>query len=246
MTSGIADEIRAAGGQVFAVTSEPQSLATEAVNTWELDFESIGDPHHEILQTCRDENWLDLFVNSSADLLQEARAWVSHPNGYFQPGLLALSKQGRVLYRWRCRPTHENIGGAIRRPTAEYAWAQIKQRLNGSAEERSEDAPIDADPDYDAPTVSWPIFMVLLLAHGWFLAPKSFPNGRQHELRRSPDQMFPRVGLFVVGIIAAFVLLPVYWVAIGLTAWGAYIWPKIARYNHGFQHRPAGDPSSLS
>ena len=48
--------------------------------------------------------------------------WVSHPKGYFQPGVLALSREGRVLYRWRCRPTRQNVGGASGRPTTRYAF----------------------------------------------------------------------------------------------------------------------------
>ena len=49
--SGAVDAIRAAGGEVFGMTSEPQSLATEASKTWEIGFPCIGDPHHEIRDT---------------------------------------------------------------------------------------------------------------------------------------------------------------------------------------------------
>lgn len=37
------DEIRATGGEVFAITSEPQTLATEAEDDWEFSFPAIGD-----------------------------------------------------------------------------------------------------------------------------------------------------------------------------------------------------------
>ena len=43
-------------------------------------------------------------------IVQSASTWMSHPKGYFQPGVLALSQQGRVLYRWRCRPSRQNVG----------------------------------------------------------------------------------------------------------------------------------------
>ena len=43
MKSGVLDEIRAAGGEVFAVTSEPQTLATEAEEEWDLGFPVVGD-----------------------------------------------------------------------------------------------------------------------------------------------------------------------------------------------------------
>ena len=45
MPSGVVDVIRAAGGEVYAVTSEPQALATLAQEEWGLSFECVGDPH---------------------------------------------------------------------------------------------------------------------------------------------------------------------------------------------------------
>ena len=36
------------GGEVFGITSEPQSLAEEAEEAWDLSFPIVGDPHHEI------------------------------------------------------------------------------------------------------------------------------------------------------------------------------------------------------
>ena len=48
MLSGVVDAIRAAGGEVYAVTSEPQALAARAEEEWDLSFECVGDPHQEI------------------------------------------------------------------------------------------------------------------------------------------------------------------------------------------------------
>ena len=85
---------------MYALTSEPQRLASLAQDKWEIGFEAIGDPHHEISGACRERGLLELFVNTKTDLmrLDEARSF-SHPKGYFQPGVLSLDSSGRVLYR---------------------------------------------------------------------------------------------------------------------------------------------------
>jgi len=67
--AGVVEKIRAAGGEIYAVTSEPQALATRAQAEWNLGFEAVGDPHHEIAGTCRDRGWLDLFSNPKLGFL---------------------------------------------------------------------------------------------------------------------------------------------------------------------------------
>lgn len=238
--AGIPDQIRQAGGEIFAVSSEPQSLATEAEQGWDFGFTSTGDPHHEILDTCRKRGWLNLFVNEPT-LLQKARSWAAHPKGYFQPGVLALTKEGRVLYRWRCRPTRANVGGAIERPTPDYVWSQIQNRLDGPIE----DAPLDHTAEMDTNPAPWPLFVSLLLAHGWFIRPKVFPLPREDEPKWvGPQKMFPRLIGFIALWIAAFAFLPTLWVGLALAAWAAFVWPGIAEVNREFQNVPEGEPDS--
>jgi len=236
----VADAIRDAGDAIVGVTSEPQSLATEASEVWELGFPCVGDPHHEILGACRARGWLDLFVNEEADLLK-ARTWSAHPKGYFQPGVLALTSDGRVLYRWRCRPTRKNLGGAGERPTPEYVWALVRSRLAGSAE----DPPLDDSPEIDRKAPPWWLFVLMLLAHGWFLRPKGFPLGRaDEEPSADPKDMIPRIVAFVGAWIAAFLFLPTGWVALGMVAWAALVWPGLAVVHREFQNVPNGDPDA--
>jgi hypothetical protein len=47
----------------------------------------------------------------------------------FQPGVLSLASDGRVLYRWRGRPTRKNMGGATERPTAEHVFNRVSSAL---------------------------------------------------------------------------------------------------------------------
>ena len=239
--SGVVDAIRAAGGEVFALTSEPQSLATEAEQTWEIGFPAVGDPHHEIRGACRERGFLNLFANEDFGHLR-SRSWAAHPKGYFQPGVLALTSAGGVLYRWRCRPTHENMSGAGQRPTPAYVWRQMQSRLaDGTA-----DAELDESPEFARKDWSWPFFVVILLAHGWFLRPKAFPLGRADDKPSvNPLKMKRRIAIFIGAWIAAFAFLPTGWVALGLAVWAALACLGVAELYRQFQHVPSGEPDPV-
>ena len=230
---GVAEKVRAAGGRIFAISSEPQSLAGRAAAEWHLDFDSLGDPHHEISASCRERGWLDLFVNEHLEFLKQSTAeapdWTpTHPKGYFQPGVLALTGNGRVLYRWRGVPTHKNMGGATERPTAEHVWGCVASALEKRDE--SGDAPPDADPPLDSTGIPWPIFASLLIANGWFLNARGFKSARHIALAGL------RLLGFVGAWVAAFVWLPALPVAIGLGGWIAFITPKLRWVGQQFQN----------
>ena len=166
------DAVRAAGGEVYAVTSEPQALATRARQDWDLPFECIGDPHHEIADAVRECGWLDLHVQEAGDFLTRDTAWdVTHPKGHFQPGVLVLNSNGHLLYRWRSVPSRKNAGGAAGRPTAAYVWGQVRHAL---ARQSGEDAALDEAPMLDGRPVIFPLFAALLMANGWFMRPRPF------------------------------------------------------------------------
>jgi len=234
---GVVQAIREAGGEIFGITSEPQTLATEAGESWELDFPLIGDPHHEIADQCRERGWLDLHVNAHTDrhrMLARGRDRPSHPKGYFQPGVLALTSVHRILYRWRSVPTRHNNGGASERPTPDHVWGLLEKALvNADAS----DAELDTPPKVDMKGTPWPLFVLLLLANGNFWRPKGF------GLKRAgPDDVMPRarrallkLGLFVAGWIAAFAMLPAGWVAVALLAYLAVAAPGILEMHRAFQ-----------
>ena len=180
----------------------------------------------------RGHDWLDLYVNQSLEfLLDSARETnddfvPTHPKGYFQPGILALTSDRRVLYRWRSVPGRKNIGGATRRPTPQYVWKEIEQaRAAGDA-----DAALDANPELDAPAAPWPLFVSLLLANGWFVRPRAF---------RDPKTMLPRAQKRLLGFLAAwgaaFAFLPTLPVALAAIGYAAYITPKVRWLNKEFQ-----------
>lgn len=218
MKQGVVDEIRSAGGEVYGVTSEPQALASRAQEEWELPFACVGDPHHEVSAAARERGGLDLRVQTDYEFLQRATAWdVSHPRGFFQPGVLALSREGRILYRWRSIPTRANTGGATGRPTPEHVWASVRAALAAPA---SGDAALDEDPPLDSRRTPFPLFAALLMANGWFLRPRPFSNqgDGKNPLKGIPRAM-RRLVVFVALWVAAFAWLPTAGVALALIAY---------------------------
>ncbi len=239
--AGVVDAIRQAGGEIYAITSEPQSLAGNAQEHWETGFEHVGDPHHEILDACRDRGWLSLFTNDwGTGFADPSDHWASHPKGYFQPGVLALRREGRVLYRWRCRPTRQNIGGAISRPTAGHVWSRVEAALAEPAD--APDVPHDDRPELDMGPVPWPLFVGLLLANGWFLGPVPFDQrpGKDTVAKRQRIALL-RLAVFVAAWLVAFAALPFWLVGLALAAWAAKVAPGVRRVHELFQNVAADE-----
>ena len=238
----IPDTIREAGGAVFAVTSEPQTLATEAGKCWELDFKTIGDPHHEIAGECRANGWLSLFVNTERKAIAGTHGYGAHPRGFFQPGILALTREGRVLYRWRGRPTRKNMGGATERPVPSEVWKKVSAALE--AGESAIDAEMDVPGRIDMPGAPWPLFVTLLMANGNFLRPKTFSlerNGPDDVSQRARNAIL-KVPLFLGAWILALVFLPTWLVLSALALWAAVVAPPLIELHREFQNVPEREP----
>ena len=220
---GVPERIRAAGGEIYAITSEPRALASQAQQEWAFGFEAIGDPHHEISGACRDRGWLELFVNDKMGFLRASGDWQpQHPKGYFQPGVLAVASSGRVLYRWRGVPSRKNMGGAAERPTPGHVFASLSRALEAPSD--APDAPFDEAPPVDVRGLPWPLFVALLVANGWFVWPRGFPhreNGPSAQ-RRVLGAM-ARIVAFVSAWVAAFLWLPTLWAAAALVLWATWI-----------------------
>ena len=160
---------------------------------------------------------------------------MSHPKGYFQPGVLALSRNARVLYRWRCRPTRKNIGGALSRPTASHVWTNVEAALAEPA--NSPDVSHDDDPVLDSTSVPWPVFIALLVSNGWFLRPVGFDQraGGDSVAVRQRNAVL-RIPIFVSVWVAAFTFLPVWLAALVFAGWVAKITPGVRMINRRFQN----------
>ena len=236
------EEIRAAGGEVYGLTSEPQSLAAEAETAWDMSIPVIGDPHHEIRKDLSERGWIDIFYNEDFGHLRE-RAWADHPNGYYQPAVIGLRKAGagasEILYRWRCVPRYSNMSGAGGRPEARYTWDKVRERLELPATDplSSRDPDLDQDPDMGAPDLSWRQFLMIMLAHGWFIRPKAFPlrrDGSKDAL--SPTGAMKRWYGFGLLWLVALVVLPVGWVAAAFIVWLIALVPGLLEIHRQFQN----------
>ena len=226
-------EIRDAGGELFAITSEPQSLASEAEHDWAFQFPAIGDPHHEIREVLKTRGLLDVFYNEDCGHLRD-REWTSHPKGYYQPAVLALSKSSRVIYRWRCVPKYSNMSGAGARPEAKYTWEKIKTALHTEV-----DTDLDKSPILGAEDISWLRFLLILTAHGWFIRPKAFPLARDDDKKRiSPNKMMRRVYGFAGGWMVGLLLFPAVWVGTAALLWLMILTPGLFEIHRQFQNEP--------
>ena len=179
---GVVDKFRAAGGEVYAITSEPQRLADHAHDDWELSFESIGDPHQEISRTCSEKGLLTLYANAgSLSFLQSGVNWkIDHLKGSFQPGVLVLTKQYRVLYRWRSVPSDENLNGTTMRPTAAHVWEKTRGSLETG--DSAVDASFDDNPVVDQNLPSLILFLLLLSPTGGLLSSNHSCTNREWNL----------------------------------------------------------------
>ena len=227
------EEIRAAGGEVFGITSEPHSLAAEAETAWHMSIPVIGDPHHEIREELKARGWLDIFFNADYGHLRE-RGWADHPKGYYQPAVIAIDRNRRVLYRWRCVPRYSNMSGAGARPEARYTWDRMRAAMKTDG-----DAPVDRAPEMGAETLSWFRFLLILTAHGWFLRPRAFPLLRDGDKDQvSPADAMLRVYWFVGAWVLALVLLPALWVGAAALLWLAMLTPGLIEIHRQFQNEP--------
>ena len=230
MNEGVTLKIRAAGGEVYAITSEPQHLADQAHVHWELDFENVGDPHQEISRTCSELGWLTLYANKGdLEFLQRGADWkVEHPKGYFQPGVLAITNAERVLYRWRSIPSAENMNGTLARPTPQHAWQAIESSL--AAGDTAGDAAHDDDPAIDQSPPPRILFLAALIANGWFVGVTSFafsPGVESVPSRFSAAML--RWLLFLAVWVVSLVFLPTVLVGLAFAGWVAWIARDIRR-----------------
>jgi hypothetical protein len=187
----------------------------------------------------RSRGWLDLIVNQKLEFLRRSstRFEPQHPKGYFQPGVLAVTAAGRVLYRWRGVPSRKNMGGATERPTAAHVASKVLAALDAPPE--TPDTALDAEPPLDSSGIPWPLFAALLIANGWFVAAMGFgavPGGPTAK-QRVVYAMLRLVGF--VGLWgAALVWLPTLPVLVALGVWAAFITPKVRFVNDQFQNVP--------
>ena len=227
------EEIRAAGGEIFGITSEPHSLASEAEDAWEMSIPVIGDPHHEIREDLKARGWLEIFYNEDYGHLRE-RSWASHPKGYFQPAIIAIDENARVLYRWRSVPKLSNIAGAGARPESRYTWDRIRAAMSSTG-----DANLDVDPILTEKDPPWLLSLLIHMANGWFIRPRALPLARDGSGGFvGVPVAIRRAYVFVAAWIVALLLFPAGWVAVAALVWVIAVTPGVIEIHRQFQNEP--------
>ena len=227
------EEIRAAGGEIFGITSEPHSLASEAEDTWGISIPVIGDPHHEIREDLKARGWLEIFYNEDYGHLRE-RSWASHPKGYFQPAIIAIDENARVLYRWRSVPKLSNIAGAGARPESRYTWGRIRAAMSSTG-----DADLDVDPILTEKDPPWLLSLLIHTANGWFIRPRALSLARDGSGGfAGVPAAIRRAYIFLAAWIVALLLFPAQWVAVAALVWVIAVTPGVIEIHRQFQNEP--------
>jgi len=103
-----------------------------------------------------------------------------------------------------------------------HVWNAIEQALTTG--NYGVHAPLDENPEVDAPPPPKVVFIAALVANAWFLGVKSFAYspGAESTPKRFA-QAFRRWPFFIALWVLAFVLLPTAWVSVAAVLWVAWI-----------------------
>ena len=87
--------------------------------------------------------------------------------------------------------------------------------------------------------LSWFKFLVIMMAHGWFLRPRAFPLLRGGEKAGvTPTQAMRRAYLFLGAWLLALIVLPITWIAIAALIYVLAIIPGLVEIHRQFQNEP--------
>ena len=142
------------------------------------------------------------------------------------------------MYRWRSRPSRENLGGASSRPTAAHVWDSVQAELEKPAD--APDTPLDDAAQLDGRSPPQILFLAMLFANGWFLKPNFFihksGNESKDDMMRRMRVARSRLVFFITGWIAAFAFLPIWIPVLALVGWIAIVAPQINALNKRAQN----------
>jgi hypothetical protein len=124
------------------------------------------------------------------------------------------------------------MSGAGARPEARYTWGKIKDQFK-----KEQHAAYDREPKLGAKDLSWFHFLVILLAHGWFVRPRAFPLARDSDPKRvSPNKMMTRVSIFISAWLAALAFLPIKVTLSAFILWSIVVTPGLIEIHRQFQN----------
>eukprot|EP01062_Namystynia_karyoxenos_P067595 TRINITY_DN61592_c0_g1_i1.p3 TRINITY_DN61592_c0_g1~~TRINITY_DN61592_c0_g1_i1.p3 ORF type:complete len:168 (+),score=45.82 TRINITY_DN61592_c0_g1_i1:257-760(+) len=134
--------MRAAGVDLYGLTSEPQEVVDATAKEWELDFPLIGRLTNELPRHLASTGVVPVVVTMPDEVhhpkLGDRKRY---PHGAVQPALFFVRHSDRaVVFRWAIQPATMNMGGAKDRPQVPAVWQAVRSALDAPAEK----LPIDA------------------------------------------------------------------------------------------------------
>lgn len=235
----LVDDIRARGGDVVGVCAQSQVEANKFMKKLELNYRLVADPTCEIAKLLNEKGWVESVIK---DATGEAGENIESTVGYryavamLQPGVVSLKgptdeeDEPTVLLTWGSKPSAKNINGSIHRLKAPLAWTIIQKSLTGDLS----DSHPPEDQEDDMMPFPLPVFYMILVANGNFIAPKAFVADSEGNFNKSVIMVaMAKLVAFVVLSIVVLALVPI----VGVILLGLYcvyavavVVPKINRW----------------
>lgn len=159
--NAILPDVRALGGETYAVCSQEQPAADQAKESWNLGFTMISDPQIVIGEMLYNRGLLDIMVDADVEggvqvLSNNAEiAGGKYAVGVYHPGVIVLTRDFKPLFSWASLLKATDAG--LRGDLTLARWQPP--------------ATVLPFPGYEY------IFPALLLANGNFVRPRGFLLG---------------------------------------------------------------------
>lgn len=117
-------DLRAAGGELIAITAQSAGGAESARRDWGLNFPTRSDPSNTLARR------FGISITPK-EMTPLAGVEGEYPDGMAQPGVVILDQTGTTLVHWAIDPNEMNLGGALDRPLPSVLWAALRSAQNG-------------------------------------------------------------------------------------------------------------------
>jgi peroxiredoxin len=116
-------DLRAAGGEWFAVTAQYEAGAQDAQRSWNLDYQLLSDPSLVLA------NRFNIAVTPTQTTLAGMKE--EYPHGMSQPGVVILDDAEKVQVHSAINRSEIDGGGTLDRPPPPVLWAALQAAQRG-------------------------------------------------------------------------------------------------------------------
>uniref|UniRef100_A0A7S3PIG4 Uncharacterized protein n=1 Tax=Aplanochytrium stocchinoi TaxID=215587 RepID=A0A7S3PIG4_9STRA len=115
----------------------------------------LGDPRNKLVKYFKKSRLLDVIITGPEGdegytnaLYTKYAKFRGNMHGLAQPGVLVISSDLKIMFKWRIDPSIMNVGGAYDRPKIEEIWSAMKLKLKGDIPFESLVSPEDLQLHY--------------------------------------------------------------------------------------------------